>query len=64
MAVKVERNRYVYSIVLFDTEMQDLEYLIESGKAEYVAGFLIGKLQSNFKLVVGEEKKSVPVESK
>lgn len=52
MAIEPKNHYWIYQIALTDNQLDELEGFVQSGRAEYVAGKLIGLLRANRKIVL------------
>lgn len=59
MAIEMNKSYWIYQIIIGEEELAELDEYAHSGKAEYVAGYLIGKLKSHGKLIVPKEEEKL-----
>lgn len=55
MAIEPKNHYWVYQLTITDDQLQEYEMMINSGKAEYVAGELMGRLKSNSKIFLNKD---------
>ena len=58
MAIERKLGYWVYQIVLTENDLAEMEEHIRSGRSDYVAGELLGRLKSNSKYVVHKKNDS------